>query len=128
METWCRCHEDKPIVQFMFENIRNVFKSYSIFFKKIVLWILLLKTFQTLTLKTKNIIPKMLKLVVQQIITKLKTEDTVEHSAVIKFEAECRLFAIGVIENLQKRISTPEQLSSLKKQNPVLIQRNCHNP
>ena len=50
-----------------------------------------------------------------QIITKLKTEDTVEHSAVIKFEAECRIFAIGVIENLRIIILTSRAIKFIKK-------------
>ena len=34
-----------------------------------------------------------------QIISKLITEDVVEHLPVMEFKGECREFAIGVIEN-----------------------------
>ena len=50
-----------------------------------------------------------------EIISRLKTEDTVEHAAIKTFEAECRLFAIGVVEKLRKRILTPRAVNFLKK-------------
>ena len=49
-----------------------------------------------------------------QIISKLKTEDVVEHLAVMEFEGECQA-AIGVIEKLKKRILTPRAINFIKK-------------
>ena len=50
-----------------------------------------------------------------QIITKLKTEDTVEHSAVNKLKAECRIFAIRVIENIRIITLTSRAIKFIKK-------------
>lgn len=38
-----------------------------------------------------------------------------EHAAIKTFEAECRLFAIGVVEKLGKRILTARAVNFLKK-------------
>lgn len=112
-----RFQQDNPIIPFMYEDIQNLFKKLLNIFLKDCDVDTAFKNITNVDLKDKKYHSKHVEVgcAAAQIISKLKTEDVVKHTEVMNFEAECRLFAIGVIEKLRRRILTPRAINFIKK-------------
>ena len=112
-----RFQEDKPMIPFMYEDIQNLLKKLFNIFLKDSFVDTAFKNISNFDFTDQTYYCKHVEVgcAANEIISRLKTEDTVEHAAIKTFEAECRLFAIGVVEKLRKRILTPRAVNFLKK-------------
>ena len=87
-----RFQQDNPVIPFTFEDIQNLFKKLLNIFLKDCDVDSAFKTITNFDLKDKKYHLKHVEVgcAAAQIISKLKTEDVVEHLAVMEFEGECR--------------------------------------